>query len=153
VIAFKRGEDGEFQYECNCCADGGKHAVDMGMMLQSLVPGMEHVEEADLRAEVMRIAGDLQQGKSEVARSSKCTDWCAQKCLTLPTLLETRCYNNYRNPALDQRQKPIRCAGTRAPKAGLYQRCNPKRQNRVLSQFDSWVLRGDNFASTSSGII
>ena len=95
MIAFKRGEDGEFQYECNCCADGGKHAVDMGMMLQSLVPGMEHVEEADLRAEVMRIAGDLQQGKSEVARSSKCTDWCAQKCLTLPTLLERRCYVNY----------------------------------------------------------
>src|SRR5208337_109312 len=40
---------------------GGKHAVDMGMMLQSLIPGMEHAEEADLRAEVTRIAGDLQQ--------------------------------------------------------------------------------------------
>src|ERR1017187_717467 len=40
---------------------GGQHAVDMGMMLQSLVPGMEHAEEADLRAEVPGIASDLQQ--------------------------------------------------------------------------------------------
>src|ERR1700675_143679 len=40
---------------------GGKHTVDMGMMLQSLVPGMEHAEEADLRAEVPGIARDLQQ--------------------------------------------------------------------------------------------
>src|SRR5450755_4538225 len=45
-------------------AAGGQHAVDMGMMLQSLVPGMEHAEEADLRAEVTRIAGDLQQSCS-----------------------------------------------------------------------------------------
>src|SRR5208282_1549083 len=41
---------------------GGQHAVDMGMMLQSLVPGMEHSEEADLGSKVPRIAGDLQQG-------------------------------------------------------------------------------------------
>jgi hypothetical protein len=27
-------------------AAGGKHAVEMGMMLQSLVPSMEHAEEA-----------------------------------------------------------------------------------------------------------
>ena len=43
---------------------GGQHAVDMGMMLQSLIPGMEHAEEANLRAEVTRIAGDLQQSCS-----------------------------------------------------------------------------------------
>jgi hypothetical protein len=36
------------------------NAVDMGMMLQPLVPGMEHAEEADLRAEVAGIASDLQ---------------------------------------------------------------------------------------------
>ena len=41
---------------------GGKHAVDMGMKLQSLVPGMEHAEEADLGAEMAGIASDLQQG-------------------------------------------------------------------------------------------
>src|SRR5450432_2664343 len=40
---------------------GGQHAVDMGMMLQSLVPGMEHAEEADLGSQVPGIAGDLQQ--------------------------------------------------------------------------------------------
>src|ERR1700691_2245541 len=43
-------------------AAGGKHAVDMGMMLQSLVPGMEHTEEADLGSKVPGIAGDVQQG-------------------------------------------------------------------------------------------
>jgi hypothetical protein len=37
------------------------HAVNMGMMLQPLVPGMEHAEEADLCAEVSRIASDLEQ--------------------------------------------------------------------------------------------
>ncbi len=41
---------------------GGNHAVDMGMMLQSLIPGMEHAEEADLGTEVTGIASDLQQG-------------------------------------------------------------------------------------------
>jgi hypothetical protein len=40
---------------------GGQHAVDMEMMLQSLVPGMEHAEEADLGSKVAWIAGDLQQ--------------------------------------------------------------------------------------------
>ena len=40
---------------------GGQHAVDMRMMLQSLVPGMEHAEETDLRSEVTWIASDLQQ--------------------------------------------------------------------------------------------
>src|SRR6266852_6151993 len=43
---------------------GGQHAVDMGMMLQSLVPGMEHAEEADLGSKVAWIAGDLQQSGS-----------------------------------------------------------------------------------------
>jgi glyoxylase-like metal-dependent hydrolase (beta-lactamase superfamily II) len=40
------------------------HAVDMGMMLQSLVPGMQHAEEPDLGSEVPGIAGDLEQGSS-----------------------------------------------------------------------------------------
>jgi hypothetical protein len=31
----------------------------MGMMLQSLIPGMEHAEEADLGAKVAGIAGNL----------------------------------------------------------------------------------------------
>ena len=43
---------------------GGQHAVDMGMMLQSLVPGMEHAEETDLGSKVPGIAGDLQQSCS-----------------------------------------------------------------------------------------
>ena len=40
----------------------GGDAVDVGMMLEPLVPGMEHAEEADLRAEVAGIASELQQG-------------------------------------------------------------------------------------------
>ena len=39
---------------------GGNDTVDMGMKLEFLVPGMEHAEEADLRAEVAGIASDLQ---------------------------------------------------------------------------------------------
>ena len=45
-----------------CEAAGCGHAVDVGMKLEPLVPGMEHAEEADLRAEVAGIASDLQQG-------------------------------------------------------------------------------------------
>jgi hypothetical protein len=41
----------------------GGNAVDVGMMLELLVPGMEHAEEADLRAEVAGTTGDLKQGR------------------------------------------------------------------------------------------
>jgi hypothetical protein len=37
----------------------GNHAVDMRMMLEFLVPGVEDAEEPDVRAEMFRIAGDL----------------------------------------------------------------------------------------------
>ncbi len=36
---------------------GGPDAVDVGMMLHGLGPGLEHAEEADLRAEAFGIAG------------------------------------------------------------------------------------------------
>src|ERR1700731_2700950 len=45
-------------------AAGGQHAVDMRMMLQSLIPGVEHAEEANLGSQVPGIAGDLQQSCS-----------------------------------------------------------------------------------------
>lgn len=44
-----------------CETAGSDHAVDMGMMLQPLVPGMEDAEEADLGPKVSRVASDLQQ--------------------------------------------------------------------------------------------
>ena len=47
---------------------GCQHAVDMGMMLQSLVPGMEHAEETDLGFQVAWMAGDLQQSCSTGAK-------------------------------------------------------------------------------------
>ena len=40
---------------------GGEHAMNMGVKLQSLVPGVQHAEEADLRAQMTGIAGDLEQ--------------------------------------------------------------------------------------------
>ena len=43
---------------------GGQNAVDMGMMQESLVPGMEHAEETDLGSQVAWSAGDLQQSCS-----------------------------------------------------------------------------------------
>jgi len=36
---------------------GGNDAVDMGMKLQFLIPGMQHAEEADLGAEMPRVTG------------------------------------------------------------------------------------------------
>src|SRR5271157_4484880 len=42
-------------------AASGDYAVNMRMMLQSLIPGMEHTEKADLGSKVPGIAGDLQQ--------------------------------------------------------------------------------------------
>jgi hypothetical protein len=42
----------------------GDYAVDMGMMLQSLIPGMEHAEEADPSAKMPWITSDLKQGVS-----------------------------------------------------------------------------------------
>ena len=47
---------------------GGEHAVDMGMMLQSLVPGMEHAEEADLGSKMPGIASHLQQSCSTAVK-------------------------------------------------------------------------------------
>ncbi len=43
---------------------GGKYAVDMGMMLQALIPGVEHAEEANLGSKVPGIASDLLQSCS-----------------------------------------------------------------------------------------
>ena len=40
----------------------GDYAMQVGMMKKILAPGVEHGEEADLRAEVLRIGGDDAQG-------------------------------------------------------------------------------------------
>ena len=37
--------------------------MNVRMMLKILSPGVEHAEEADLRAEMLGIGGDLQQGR------------------------------------------------------------------------------------------
>ena len=39
---------------------GSKHTMDVGMVLQALIPGVEHAEEADLCTKVARITTDLQ---------------------------------------------------------------------------------------------
>src|SRR5208282_2209264 len=57
---------------------GGQHAVDMGMKLQSLVPSMEHAEEADLGSKVAT-AGDLQQ---------RCSAGVKQQVIDQPFILQ-----------------------------------------------------------------
>src|SRR5579859_2481847 len=39
---------------------GGNHTVNVRMMLEFLIPGVQDTEESDLRAETLRIAGDLE---------------------------------------------------------------------------------------------
>src|ERR1039457_2827898 len=41
---------------------GGDHAMDMGMRLQPLIPGVQHAEETDLGAQVSGIASNFEQG-------------------------------------------------------------------------------------------
>ena len=45
-------------------AAGRDHTMDMGMMLQFLIPTMEHAEEADFGAQVAGITRDFEQGFS-----------------------------------------------------------------------------------------
>jgi hypothetical protein len=42
-------------------AAGGDDAMDMGVKLELLVPGVQHTEEADLSTEMSGIAGDFQK--------------------------------------------------------------------------------------------
>jgi hypothetical protein len=42
-------------------ASGSHDAMDMGMMLELLIPGVENAEEADLGAEMTGICGDFKQ--------------------------------------------------------------------------------------------
>src|SRR6266849_2518825 len=41
---------------------GGHHTMGMRVMLEFLIPGVEHTEEADLGAEMLGIASDLEEG-------------------------------------------------------------------------------------------
>ena len=42
----------------------GNHAVDVGKVLQALIPGVQHAEETDVGTQMTGIAGDLQQSFS-----------------------------------------------------------------------------------------
>ena len=48
-------------------APGGNDAVNVGMMLQLLIPGMEDAEEPDFGAEMLGVGGDFQQRLSTAA--------------------------------------------------------------------------------------
>src|SRR5271157_89372 len=41
---------------------GGDHAMDMGMKLEPLIPGVQHAEETDLGAQMSGIASNFEQG-------------------------------------------------------------------------------------------
>src|ERR1039458_5796482 len=53
---------------------GRDNTMNMRMMLEFLVPGVEDAEEPDLDAETLRITGDLKQCLGAGARSSPSTD-------------------------------------------------------------------------------
>jgi len=38
---------------------GGYHAMDMGMMLEPLIPGVQDAEESYFGTKMLRVAGDL----------------------------------------------------------------------------------------------
>ena len=62
-------------------AAGRDDAVDMRVMQQSLIPGVQHAEEADLRAEVSGIAGNLEQRLGARAE---------EKSVDLPFILQSQ---------------------------------------------------------------
>ena len=47
---------------CRTAALGGHDAMRVRVMFELLIPGVEHTEEADLRAEMLRIASDFEEG-------------------------------------------------------------------------------------------
>src|ERR1017187_9462308 len=53
---------------------GWEHAMDMGMMLEPLIPGGQHAEEADLGAQMSGIAGNFEQGCSARAEQQVVDD-------------------------------------------------------------------------------
>src|SRR5579863_1101954 len=53
---------------------GGKYAMDMGMVLELLIPGVEYAEEADLGAQMLGIASDFEEGFSAGAEQQVIDD-------------------------------------------------------------------------------
>lgn len=53
---------------------GRDHAVDMGVMLEILSPSVEHTQETDLCAKMLRIGGNLQQGRCAGAKQEVVDD-------------------------------------------------------------------------------
>src|SRR5271169_2150585 len=43
-------------------SSGGDHAMDMGMKLEPLIPGVQHAEETDVSAQMCGIASHFEQG-------------------------------------------------------------------------------------------
>ncbi len=72
LAAEDAAEDADRQEEARPAGDpartvgggpvAGDDAVDVGVMLEVLPPGVEDGQEADLRPEVLRVDGDLPQG-------------------------------------------------------------------------------------------
>ena len=56
-------------------AAAGNHAVQVGMQMQVLPPGVQHGEETDLRAQVFGVAGDGEQGSGHGAEQDLVDDF------------------------------------------------------------------------------
>jgi len=50
------------------------HTMNVRMVQEVLAPGMEHTQEADLRTEMPRVAGDLQQSRGAGAKQEVVDD-------------------------------------------------------------------------------
>ena len=49
--------------------------MNVRMMLKILAPGVEHTQEADLRTEMLGVAGDLQQSRGAGAKQQVVDDF------------------------------------------------------------------------------
>lgn len=61
-------------------ATGGHHAVNVGMMLQLLVPGVQDTEEADLGTEMLGVRGNFDQGLGAATEQQTIDQFLVLQC-------------------------------------------------------------------------
>ena len=64
---------------------GGNHAMNMGVKLEFLIPGMENAEETDLGTEMFRITGDFEKRFRTGAKQEIVEDLLVLQSAVVPT--------------------------------------------------------------------
>ncbi len=59
---------------------GGQHTMDMGMMLESLIPSVQHAEETDLGAEKKSLASTPMKTGAEEVQSAVWSELAVARC-------------------------------------------------------------------------